>query len=292
MNRLGLLRVLLLGVMLFVLGLSTQSAFASGAHGGGGGFHGGGGGFHGGGGGFHGGGGGFHGGGGGFHGGGGGFHGGGGGYRGGYNGWRGGSGWRGGGYGWGGGWRGGWGYPGYWGGWGFGFSFNFGWPGYGYDYPVYVPYPYYYPYYQYNPYPYYGYAPVSNSSVNAYSADPAQYTQADSGVQDYSPVRQSSVRQPSASVPHPAPNSNALKLYNASYVQTNRGVSSPTRTASRPAAAARERAPMRPEVQNVVRALRAMPPEARQQAIDSGRYNNFSPQELKVVRYAASLPPA
>ena len=143
------LRVLLFGMALAVLGFSSQSAFAAGGHsGGGGGFHGGGGG------GFHGGGGG------GFHGGGysgGGYRGGsyrggyGGGYRGGYgyhagSRWLcGGYGYRGG-YGWGGyGYRGGWGYG--WGGWGWGgwgVSLNFGWPwGWGYGYG--------YPYYSYNP---------------------------------------------------------------------------------------------------------------------------------------------
>ena len=48
----------------------------------------------------------------------------------------------------------------------------------------------------------------------------------------------------------------------------------------------------RPEVQNVIRALRAMPPGARQQQIDSGRYDNLSPREMQVVRAAVNLPPA
>jgi len=47
---------------------------------------------------------------------------------------------------------------------------------------------------------------------------------------------------------------------------------------------------MRPEVQNVIRALRGMPPEARLRAINSGQYSGFSPQELKLVTYAANLP--
>jgi len=279
MNCARMLRVCFLSMALITLGLSSQSAFAGGAHGGGGGFHGGGGGFHGGGGGFHGGGfgaGGFHGGGG-------------GGFHGGYNGWHGGHGW-GGGYGWGGGWRGGWGYPGYCCGWGFGLSFNFGGPWWGYDYPAYtyVPYPYYYPYYAYPyPYPYY-YAPVGNVSADGYSTGPAQYTQADSSVPRYAPLRQQS-----GSVPRPAPTSNSIRLYNASYTQpTNHRVTSATTHPSYRPAVAHEGAPMRPEVTNVIRALRGMPPDARQRAIDSGRYNNFSPQELKLVRYAASLPPA
>jgi hypothetical protein len=48
--------------------------------------------------------------------------------------------------------------------------------------------------------------------------------------------------------------------------------------------------PTRPEVQNVIRALRAMPPAARQRQIDSGRYSNLSSQELELVKYAAGLP--
>jgi hypothetical protein len=33
-----------------------------------------------------------------------------------------------------------------------------------------------------------------------------------------------------------------------------------------------------------------MPPAAREREIDSGRYGNLSPQELKFVKYAADLP--
>jgi hypothetical protein len=47
---------------------------------------------------------------------------------------------------------------------------------------------------------------------------------------------------------------------------------------------------MRPEVQNTIRALRAMPPNARQPQIDSGRYSNLTPRELKIVKYAVGLP--
>ena len=47
---------------------------------------------------------------------------------------------------------------------------------------------------------------------------------------------------------------------------------------------------MSPAAQNVVRALHGMPPAARQQQIDSGRYNTLSPQELELVKYAAGLP--
>jgi len=48
--------------------------------------------------------------------------------------------------------------------------------------------------------------------------------------------------------------------------------------------------PVRKEVQNVILALRAMPPDARQRQIDSGRYTNFSPEEIDLVRSSSHLP--
>ena len=45
------------------------------------------------------------------------------------------------------------------------------------------------------------------------------------------------------------------------------------------------------EVQNAVRALRGMPPEARQRQIDSDRYKStFSPQEREILGGASKLP--
>jgi len=268
MNRPGVLRVLLLSLVLVVFGCSAEFAFAGVHGGGGGGFHGGGGGFHGGGGGFHGGGGygGWHGGGGygGWH----------GGYGGGYGGWRGGYGsWRGGYGGWYGGWGGwGWGWP-----WGFGVSL--GWPYYGYyGYPYAYSYPYYYPYY---PYSYYApgyYAPSSDPS--GYS-DPAPPAQASGSFQNSAPPRQL------------APPANSVTLHEAVYrhPSANYGAAAAMSGASyRPASARRQLPSMRLEVQNVIRALRAMPPQARQQQIDSGRYSNLSPQEMKLVRNAAGVP--
>ncbi len=293
MNRSMSLRFLWLSVVLVALATSPQLAFAGAHGGGGGGFHGGGGG------GFHGGGGAYHGASGyhasgGWGGGGYGYHGGYGyGYRGGYGyGWRGGYGygWRGG-YGWGGPWWGGWGCCG----WGFGLSFNFGWPYYGYPYGYgYYPYSYY-------PYSYYpsGYSYAPGGDPNA-SADPSSYSQGGSDVygdapnysqngssyaptygQNGSSYQYHSAQRPSAGIPQPIPNSSSLTLHNATYVAP-----APANRLSRQVQA------MRPEVQNVVRALRAMPPQARQRALDSGLYSNFSPQELQVVRSAAGLPPA
>ena len=40
----------------------------------------------------------------------------------------------------------------------------------------------------------------------------------------------------------------------------------------------------RREVQNAMRALREMPPYARDREIDSGRYSRFSPEEKEMLR--------
>jgi hypothetical protein len=262
-------KILCAVLFLIVIGWAPQTVFAQhGGHGGGAGFHGGGGGWHGGGGGWHGGGGGWHGGGGGWHG---------GAYRG---------GWGGGGY---------WGYPGWGYGWGLSIGFNWGpfWGGYAYPYgfgwaPRY--YPYYYPY-GYT-YPYYvpaedppGYA-YSYSSYGAdsngygYSSRPTSSTYADN-----------SATQPSS----PPASDGALNvtIHEASYTRPAHSLTTRAATPSsyRPANSATRQLPaLRPAVQNVIRALRAMPPDVRQRQIDPGRYNNFSPQELELVKYASGLP--
>ncbi len=46
----------------------------------------------------------------------------------------------------------------------------------------------------------------------------------------------------------------------------------------------------RQAVKNAIESLRAMPPQARQRAIESGRFNQFSPQERDVLNNAARLP--
>jgi hypothetical protein len=46
----------------------------------------------------------------------------------------------------------------------------------------------------------------------------------------------------------------------------------------------------RQAVRNAIESLRAMPPQARQRAIESGRFNQFSPQERDVLNHAAQLP--
>jgi hypothetical protein len=46
----------------------------------------------------------------------------------------------------------------------------------------------------------------------------------------------------------------------------------------------------RQAMQNAINALRTMPPAARQRAIDSSRFNQFSPQEREMLNGASKLP--
>jgi hypothetical protein len=46
----------------------------------------------------------------------------------------------------------------------------------------------------------------------------------------------------------------------------------------------------RQAVRNAIESLRAMPPEARRRQIESGRFNQFSPQERQVLNDASRLP--
>jgi hypothetical protein len=41
---------------------------------------------------------------------------------------------------------------------------------------------------------------------------------------------------------------------------------------------------LRPEVQSAMRALREMPPFAREREIETGRYSHFSPEERELLR--------
>ena len=42
-------------------------------------------------------------------------------------------------------------------------------------------------------------------------------------------------------------------------------------------------------MRNVIQALRAMPPDARQRQLNSGRYHSLSPEELEFVTNATQL---
>ena len=219
-------------------------------------------------------------GGGGFHGGGGygGFHGG--------NGFHGGVGYPGGAHGWGGPWHGGyWGYPGYGYGWGWGFGFGVGvgvglgfgsywsypYPYYGYypDYPYapYYPYPYYYPSY---PAPYYypnSYSPYGGGAVDERSTMYARAAAPPQGSRDST----SFIAGRSSVLPAPRYTSDRVTGY---------PFQDP---ALRQLLPERRRA-----VQNVISTLRAMPPEASQRQIDSGRLQSFSPEERAIVKRALS----
>jgi hypothetical protein len=43
-------------------------------------------------------------------------------------------------------------------------------------------------------------------------------------------------------------------------------------------------------VRNAIQSLRTMPPDARQRALQSGRFNQFSPQEQQILNNTARLP--
>jgi len=46
----------------------------------------------------------------------------------------------------------------------------------------------------------------------------------------------------------------------------------------------RQNPPVRHEVQSAMRALREMPPFAREREIETGRYSHFSPEERELLR--------
>jgi hypothetical protein len=235
------------------------------------------------------------------HGGGGGFHGG-GGFRagGGHTIYGGGhyyGGYHGGGYGW----RSYWGYPRYGYGWGFGIGFSWGpyWPAYGYAYgygPGWgAPYNYYpcaYPYYPSSgcayayPYPYNG-----NGGGSAQDPDNGNGS---GSAQDPGGNSYDNASAKLSSLPAPENSPRAASVINVA--ASTRRVSTYKADADTGAAHYRlaftmeELPPARKEVQNVILALQAMPPDARQRQIDSGRYRNFSPEEINLLRSGSQLP--
>jgi hypothetical protein len=282
MNRAALLKMLLILAVSTALVGAPQSSLAQR-----GGFHGGGG--FGGGGGFHGGG--FNGGG--FHGGstfgGGGF----GGFRGGNFGGFGGrgfdhfhGGFRGFGFG---------GFPGW--GWGLGINFGFWpyWGGYPYFYgygPWWGPYAYYYPY---DPY----YYPDDRDYRHCDECNPDYRHSPDDWRKPRSPNdsrpndNNSAPAKPSnSSAPESAPGYMTLVGYGTAVskngtVATTGGVSKYELTNS-----SGQQLPsgLRPVVRNVIQALRAMPPEARQRRLESRRYDSFSPEERQLLVSATQHP--
>ena len=279
-------RILVLIVVSLVLtGIPKLASAQRGGHGGGGGFHGGGSGFHGGGsfGGFRGGAGGFHGG---------------GGYGGFYG--RGYGGFYGRGYG---GFYGrGYGFPGY----GYGFGFGFG-PYWGYPYyygygPWGSPYAYYYPYDYYYPddrdYPPDNRYPRDNRDGCDYRHEDDHPCKPNN---ENAPAKPSSRAVPESSPEHnyvtrnPADDGSAFSLVDyRSTASTNPGaVTAPVASnyqlrdsATRPLPSG-----LRPGVRNVIQALRAMPPDARQRQLNSGRYRSFSPEERELLINATETVP-
>lgn len=183
---------------------------------------------------------------------GGGFHGGGVHYGGAGHGWHGGSAWHGG-YGWHGGY---WSYPYYGYSWGVSIGFSWGYP-YAYGYGAWMPNPFYYAPYYYVP-SYYGprgYVRCCSSDKNSDpQGDPPSARKPISGESAGSPENESAARfEPEASTGRPR----------------------------RPSP--REMSSYRRPVQNAIRALLAMPPEARRRQLDSGRYANFSAGERALL---------
>jgi hypothetical protein len=313
MNPTILLRALAVTAVSVALAGTPESSLAQhGGHGGGGGFHGGSGGFHGGGfgghagGGFRGGGsGGFRSGGGfgNFHG--GGFH------NGGFGGFRGGQGFGGfnnGGFG---GFRGNRGFGGFRGNrffrgfdgdrddFFFGFDFGF-WPYWG-TYPYWYGYgPWSGPYAYYSPYdnPDYPYDDPSDRYPRYDRRDRdnrcrPDYRHPNNGCGDESPSS-----KPNSENPQPRP-SNTLGPESSperNYVTANFADYRPSLSNDRAApttAVASDYRPansatqvpsgIRPVVRNAIDALRAMPPDARQRQINSGRYDNFAPEERELL---------
>ena len=133
-------------------------------------------------------------------------------------------------------------------------------------------------------------------------AAPSAFTSAQnySGYQDNYAVEPSTIPAPSyQGIPAPQnqrpPAPSSLTIRDASYTGPSphytANAASRTTTNLRPAVYTTQQLPaLRPEVQNVIRALRAMPPSARQRQLDSGRYSNLTPAEIEYVRRAANLP--
>lgn len=176
------------------------------------------------------------------------------------------------GYGWHGaygGWRGGyWGYPYYpW-----GFSVGLGWAPYWGTYPYYSygyyspagtgPYPYYYPYR-----PYYRSSSPCRCPCN--------------GPSENSPSTHSRVPVPKVPSDGKSP---GIKLAIAEVIAPE--ADTRTDTGSHNSLAKSKQVmlpPPRREVQNVIRALLAIPPDARRRQINSGRYSDFTTEERELL---------
>ena len=194
----------------------------------------------------------------------GGYHGGGYGWHGGYNGWRGGY----------------WGYPVYGYGWGLGIGFSWG--------PYWPTYPYAYGYGSWWGAPY-----ILSLCLSLLSSFWLPYPYSLQRQQQRFPasfwielLRQlpDETLEPSRTGEFPNTNSMVINVAASSRPLPNYiPMQLRARRHYRLAFTMQELPPVRREVQNVILALRAMPPDARQRQIDSGRYSNFSPEEINLL---------
>jgi hypothetical protein len=185
-------------------------------------------------------------------------------------------------------------FPGWGWGWGFGIGFGFGGPYWGYPYyawsPWWGPYGYSYPYY--NPYPDYRYYPPSPGYTPDYRHEQdchhaPDYRDDDCAPDKSKPDSEGAPAQPSNTPDRePSPDQNYVI---ASYVQSAApGSAIAARDANVQFATDVNRTPSRipREVRNAILLLRAMPPEARERRINSGKYDSFTPEEWQLIRRA------
>jgi hypothetical protein len=254
MNRTVLLRTVAVAVVFVTLGVAPHASFAQrGTHGMGGGFHVGGG----------------------FHGG-NGF----GGFRGGFYG----------------GHRGFWGYPGN----GYGVSFGFGfgpyWGAYPYWWYGYGPWWGPSAYYPYNPY---YYSDATSPSYRPDCRNSPDYRHDDVPPSSSNPDRDNAPAEPSSiPVPEASPDQDTVTTYSVTYRplipsdRTDRSKRVGNNYQVAGFSAQQLSSGLRPAVRNAIQALRAMPPWAQQRWLHSGHYDNFTPQERKLLKDALRLPQA
>ena len=194
------------------------------------------------------------------------------------------------------------GYPGFFSGFDFGFGF---WPYWG-AYPSWYGYgPWWGSYAYYSPYDYLDY-PYDTPRYRYPRHDRdsrcrPDYRHPDNGCNDSSP----DTSKPNSENPPPKP-SNTLgpeRSPERNYVTTNfadyspillNAMTAPTPDVASdhlPANSATQQIPsgVRPRVRNAIDALRAMPPDARERQLNSGRYDNFSPEERELLNNASQL---
>jgi hypothetical protein len=181
------------------------------------------------------------------------------------------------------------------------FGFGFGWPywgGYPYWYgygPWWGPYSYYSPYspYDYPDYPYddppYRYRRDDRDRDNRCRPD---YRHPDNGCSDDSPDtakprRENPPPRPSNNLgPESSPDPNYVTINYANYRPAVSNDTA-TQTTSASPAAARQLLGARPAVENAIEALRAMPPDARERELNSGRFDGFTLSERELLNQAS-----